>query len=169
MSTPIMSGAWRAFSNSPAPEDPQAGSLKPFPPARVDALVQDGEFVRLGDNILIAVTTPGHTPGALTWHWGSCDGGICRQIVYADSLTPVSREGYRFSDHRAYSQSYRASIAKVAALDCDILVTPHLSASKMADRFAGRLPLEDRNACREYAASLTKELDARLEKEATSH
>src|SRR4051812_38406272 len=47
------------------PDDPQAGSLKPFPAAVVDQIIQDGEMVRLGDTILIAIATPGHTPGAL--------------------------------------------------------------------------------------------------------
>lgn len=150
-------------------QDPQAGTLKRFPPAHVDQTVQDGEYVRLGDNVVIASATPGHTPGAMTWHWGSCNGGVCRQIVYADSLTAVSGTNYRFSDHPDYVQRFRASIAKVAALDCDILITPHLSASKMADRFALRAPLEDRNACRDYAASRTKELDERLAKEALRH
>src|SRR6478609_4264929 len=150
-------------------DDPQAGLSKPFPAARVDHVIQDGEMVRVGDSIVIAVATPGHTPGALTWHWGSCDGGICRQIVYADSLTPVSRDDYRFSDHAAYLQGYRASFAKVATLDCDILITPHPSASGMPDRFAGRAPLEDREACRNYSASLSKKLDERLAKEAASH
>jgi metallo-beta-lactamase class B len=149
--------------------DPQAGTLKPFPAARVDRLIQDGEMVRVGDTILIAIATPGHTPGALSWRWGSCNGGVCRQIVYADSLTPVSAGTYRFSDHAAYLQSYRASIAKIAALDCDILVTPHTSASKMGERFALRAPLEDRNACRDYAASITAKLDERLAKEAGAH
>jgi metallo-beta-lactamase class B len=150
-------------------DDPQAGLSKPFPAARVDHVIQDGEMVRVGDSIVIAVATPGHTPGALTWHWGSCDGGICRQIVYADSLTPVSRDDYRFSDHAAYLQAYRASFAKVAALDCDILITPHPSSSGMPDRLAGRAPLEDRDACRNYAAFLSKKLDERLAKEATGH
>lgn len=150
-------------------DDPQFGINKPFPPSHVDRVIRDGEMVRVGDSILIAVTTPGHTPGALTWHWGSCDGGICRQIVYADSLSPVSRDDYRFSDHAAYLQAYRASIAKVAGLDCDILITPHPSASSMPDRFAGRAPLENRNACRDYATGLTKKLDDRLAKEAAAH
>ena len=145
--------------------DPQQASLKPFPPAHVDELVTDGQMVRLGNTVLIAATTPGHTPGALTWHWGSCDGGICRQIVYADSLTPVSAPNYRFSDHPAYLAAYRASIGKVAALDCDILLTPHPSASDMVHRLA-RAEIEDPNACREYAAGLTKQLDERLAKEA---
>ena len=126
-------------------------------------------MVRVGDSILIAALTPGHTPGAVTWHWGSCDGGVCRQIVYADSLSPVSRDDYRFSDHAAYLQAYRASIAKVASLDCDILITPHPSASGMPDRFPGRAPLENPDACHDYAAGLTKKLDERLAKEAAAH
>lgn len=147
------------------PGDPQAGMNKPFPAARVDRVLRDGEEVRLGNLVLTSVATPGHTPGALTWRWGSCDGGVCRQIVYADSLTPVSRDDYRFSDHPEYLAAYRASIAKVAALDCDILLTPHPSASHMVERLAGREPLADSNACRDYAASLTKQLDERLAKE----
>jgi metallo-beta-lactamase class B len=146
-------------------DDPQAGTLKPFPPARVDRILRDGEQVRLGDLVLTAVATPGHTPGALTWHWGTCDGGVCRQIVYADSLSPVSRDDYRFSDHPAYVASFRASIAKVAALNCDILLTPHPSASKMIERLSKGQPLLDPNACRDYAAQLTKHLDERLAKE----
>lgn len=149
-------------------DDPQAGLNKPFPAARVDRIVHDGEEIRLGNLVLTAVATPGHTPGALTWHWGSCDGGICRRIVYADSLTPVSRDDYRFSDHSAYLAAYRSSLAKVAALDCDILLTPHPSASHMIDRMIGREPLENANACRDYAAGLTKQLDERLAKESAS-
>lgn len=148
--------------------DPQKGLSAPFPAAHVDHVISDGEMVRLGDTIVVAVATPGHTPGALTWRWGSCKGGVCRQIVYADSLTPVSRADYRFSDHPAYLAQYRASIAKVAALDCDILLTPHPAASRMIDRLAGRAPLENRDACKDYAAGLTKQLDDRLAKEAAS-
>ena len=146
--------------------DPQQGIGKPFPPARVDRIVGDGEQVRLGNVVLTAVATPGHTPGALTWHWGSCDGGVCRQIVYADSLTPVSGKDYRFSDHPQYVAAYRASIAKIAALPCDILLTPHPSASDMVKRLAPGRPLDDATACKHYAASLSTQLDDRLAKEA---
>jgi metallo-beta-lactamase class B len=146
--------------------DPQAGMHKPFAVARVDHVLADGEPVRLGNLVLTPVPTPGHTPGALSWHWGSCDGGVCRRIVYADSLTPVSRDNYRFSDHPAYLAAYRASIAKVAALECDILLTPHPSASGMAGRLAAGKPLLDPEGCRNYAAALTKQLDGRLAREA---
>jgi metallo-beta-lactamase class B len=155
-------------TGTPSADDPQAGMAKPFPAARVDHLLADAEQVRLGNLVLFPLATPGHTPGALTWHWGACDGGICRQIVYADSLTPVSRDDYRFSDHPAYLAAYRASLAKVAALDCDILLTPHPSASHMLERMIGREPLENSSACRDYSAVLTKQLDERLAKEAAT-
>ena len=145
--------------------DPQAGMHKPFPSAKVDRVLRDGEQVRLGNLMLTALATPGHTPGALSWTWLSCDGGVCRQIVYADSLSPVSRDDYRFSDHPQYLAAYRASITRIAALECDILLTPHPSASKMADRLAKK-SLEDMDGCKTYAADLTKRLDERLAKEA---
>ena len=152
-------------SGKPGADDPQAEILSSFPPARVDRIVRDGEEVRLGNLMVKAVATPGHTQGALTWQWVSCDGGVCRRIVYADSLTPVSSPGYRFTDHPDVLEAFRASIAKVGALDCDILLTPHPAASKMIERFALGRPLLDTNACRAYAAQLTKQLDERLAKE----
>jgi metallo-beta-lactamase class B len=145
-------------------DDPQAGINKPFPTARVDHVIRDGEIVRLGNLWLTGVATPGHTAGAMSWHWVSCNGGVCRSIVYADSLSPVSRDDYRFGDHPDYLKAYRTSIAKIAALDCDILLTPHPSASDMVERFASK-SLENREGCRDYAAKLTKQLDERLAKE----
>jgi metallo-beta-lactamase class B len=148
--------------------DPQAGMHKPFPPAQVSRILRDGEVVRLGNLYLTAMATPGHTPGALSWHWGACDGGVCRRIVYADSMNPVSRDDYRFSDHPAYVAAFRAGINKVRTVECDILLTPHPSASNMPDRMAGAAPLEDTNACRAYADTVGRKLDERLAKEAAA-
>jgi len=147
-------------------DDPQAGMHKPFPAAHVGRVIADGGEVRLHDLNLTAMTTPGHTPGALSWRWESCDGGVCRTIVYADSLTPISRDDYRFSDHPEYLAAYRASIAKIAASRCEILLTPHPSASAMKERMTGKQPLFDPAGCRNYAASLARKLDERLAKEA---
>jgi len=149
-------------------DDPQAGINKPFPPATVGRVIGDNGEVRLGNLMLTAMATPGHTPGALSWRWVSCDGGVCRTIVYADSLTPVSRDDYRFSDHPATVAAFRASIAKVAASPCEILLTPHPSASHMRERLALGRPLFDPDACKAYAAQLTANLDERLAKEAAA-
>jgi metallo-beta-lactamase class B len=155
-------------SGMPAKDDPQYGALKSFPPVRVGRVVRDGEEVLLRDLMAKAITTPGHTSGALSWRWVSCDGGVCRTIVYADSLSPVSNDTYRFSDHPAELAAFRASIAKIAASPCEILVTPHPTASQMPDRLALGKPLLDTDACKNYAALKAKDLNERLAKEAAS-
>ena len=139
-----------------------------FPPAHVtDVLdLKDGEARILGATEFRALATPGHTPGALSWQWESCDKpNRCLTIVYADSLTPVSSDGYRFSDHPAYLAAFRASLAKIASLKCDILLSPHPSASGMRDRLLNG-SLVDAEGCKAYATKLSKQLDERLKKEA---
>ena len=149
----------------PSRDDPQAGMHKPFRAATVGRVIKDGETIRFGNLMLTAITTPGHTPGALSWRWESCDGGVCRTMLYADSLTAVSRDDYRFSDHPAYLTAYRSSIGKIADSRCEILLTPHPSASDMRNRMAGEVPLTDPTACRRYAAQISRQLNERLAKE----
>ena len=159
--------AARVFATgTPSADDPQAGKLKPFPVATAGQIIADGGTVRFGNLMLTAMSTPGHTAGALSWRWESCDGGVCRSIVYADSLSSVSRDGYRFTDHPADLIAFRQSIAKVANSRCEILLTPHPSASEMRTRLAKGKPLLDPDGCRTYAARLTKALDERVAKEA---
>ena len=148
--------------------DPQAGMHPPFPVARVDRVLKEGEEVRLGNLLLTAIATPGHSPGALSWHWGSCDGAACRRMVFADSLSAISRDSYRFSDHPDYVAAFRAGIERLAATDCDILMTPHPSASNMVARMTRKAPLTNSQACRDYAATKSKQLDERLAKEAAA-
>lgn len=145
-------------------DDPQFGMHEPFPAARVDGPAIPGETVRLGDLALMPLATPGHTPGALSWQWQSCDGEECRTIVYADSLSPISSDAYRFSDHPAYIADFREGLLRLASLDCAILLTPHPSASEMRKRLlAGSLTEEPR--CEAYAAGIRSRLDARLAEE----
>jgi metallo-beta-lactamase class B len=153
-------------SGIPGVDDPQAGMHKPFAAANVGRVIADGGDVRLGNIRLFAMATPGHTPGALSWRWESCDGGVCRTIVYADSLSPISRDDYKFGDHPTYLAAYRDSLAKIAASRCEILLTPHPSASDMKERMIGKAKLFDPDGCKAYAASLTKRLDERVAKEA---
>ena len=151
-------------SGHAADDDPQAASLPPFPAAQVAGTVTPGQPVTLGALSLMPEATPGHTPGALTWHWQACDGEDCPTIVYADSLSPISSDGYRFSDHPDVVRGFRAGLVMLASLDCDILLTPHPSASQMRDRLLSGT-LVDRSACARYAANIENWLDARLEEE----
>lgn len=145
--------------------DPQAGMHKPFPAVRVDGTVNDGDVVRLGHLSLTAIATPGHTAGALSWQWRSCEQDHCVSIVYADSLSPMSRDDYHFSDHPSYVEAYKEGLGKLAKLDCQILIAPHPSASQMRERLAAPEGLIDPHSCETYTNSVSKRLSKRLLKE----
>lgn len=152
-------------SGRAADNDPQAGMHDPFEAARVDGLVTPAEPVTLGALSLTPIATPGHTAGALSWTWMSCEGGPasvdCRAMVYADSLSPVSADDYRFSDHPEWITAYYAGVDRLRDVRCDILMTPHPSASDMRARIEGAAPM----SCKAYAGSIREKLDARLRKE----
>lgn len=153
-------------SGRPDPADPQAGSLPPFAPVAVDRVVRDGEVVRLGPLALTVHATPGHTAGGTSWTWRSCQGAVCRDLVYADSLTAVAADGYRFTDHPALVATFRATFDRVARLPCDILLTPHPGASNLFPRLAEQAALADAGACRAYADGARRRLDERIAREA---
>ncbi len=148
------------------PADPQFGMHAPMHDygGRLLELGNAVNTVTLAGLEFTAIATPGHTPGALTWQWQSCEGADCRTIVYADSLSPVSSDAYRFSDHPAYVQAYRAGLARLAELDCDILLTPHPSASGMRDKLLAG-DLSGGMSCREYAELIDTRLSRRLAEE----
>lgn len=145
--------------------DPQAGMHEPFPAARVDGIVRDGQVVNLGNLALTPIATPGHSHGALSWQWRSCEKERCISIVYADSLSPVSSENYHFSDHPDYVDAYQEGVNKIAGLDCEILMAPHPSASHMRDRLSTPEGLINPKGCMAYADNVSTRLNERLNKE----
>lgn len=149
----------------PTAEDPQYALRQGFPRAPVSRTVVDGETVTLGPLTLTAHATPGHTPGSTTWSWRSCEGADCKRVVYADSVSAVSADDYRFSDHPAYLALFRRSLDTIAALDCDLLLTPHPGASTFFERLAGDAPLMNPESCRNYADYGRERLETRLQEE----
>lgn len=169
------SGALDMEHGGADPEDPQAGIASSYPAVRHVRVIADGDAVTLGALRVTAHYTPGHTPGSTSWTWDACEAGRCEHVVYADSLTAISADGYRFGDpeHPQRAENFSRAIATVAALPCDILLTPHPSASSLWERLQARTrgqrpdPLIDANACRAYAAAALKSFEARLERERT--
>ena len=161
-------------SGHPGKDDPQYDGALPIPKVSGVKVVDDGEMLHVGSLSLTAHFTPGHTPGGTTWTWRSCERGRCLNMVYADSLTPVSSDNFRFSDSKAYPnarQDFQKSFAILSALPCDILLTPHPGVS---DLF-GRLDKRDRgdpnafvdpSACRRLADSAREDFEKRLASEA---
>lgn len=151
--------------------DPQLQVLQPFAAVAHVQAIDDDEAVKVGPLALQAIATPGHTPGGTSWTWRSCEGDDCRQIVYADSVSAISDDEYRYSDdaaHPGYLAAFRQALSRVAGLPCDILITPHPSASQLWSRLGADAsePLVNTDACRAYSEAASKRLDARLAEEA---
>jgi metallo-beta-lactamase class B len=160
------------------PDDPQYGSLPrgPEPLAHV-RVIRDEETVSVGPLRLTAHLTPGHTPGGTSWTWSSCEAGRCLHIVYADSLSAISAPGFRFSGSTNYPSAMRdfeKSFAILAALPCDILLTPHPEVSdtlaRLKRREGGAAPdaFVDPEACRSYALAARSDLQKRIAQEQPS-
>jgi metallo-beta-lactamase class B len=154
-------------SGPPDAADPQTGTIPAMPPVKVDRIISDGGYVGRVDKYgldIRAIATPGHTSGGTSWIWLECD-KTCVRIAYVDSLTAVSRDGYRFTDHPERVAPFRETFKRVAAMPCDILITPHPGASNLFARLAGDAPLIDNQGCKKLADAARVRLDERLAKE----
>jgi metallo-beta-lactamase class B len=156
----------------PTRDDPQysLGREFAYPAVKNVKVIKNGETLTVGDLSVTAMFTPGHTPGSTTWRWKSCEGARCLDLVYADSLNAVSAPEYRFSAHNAYLEKFRQSIAAVAKMPCDILLSVHPENSQMSQKLekrkaGGADPLIDKNACSAYAAAAAQGLGRRLKEE----
>jgi metallo-beta-lactamase class B len=155
-------------SGAPGADDPQFGALPPIATVASVTVLKDGETVRVGPLALTAHLTPGHTPGGTSWTWQSCENDRCFNFVYADSLTAVAAPDYKFTQHPQVLQSFEKSFGTVAALPCDILVTPHPQASDLWTRIGKRdarhspAALVATDACERYVATAREGLRARV-------
>lgn len=141
-------------------DDPQFGTIVPIARVAHVETLRDGETAHAGGVAVTAHFTPGHTPGGTTWTWQSCENGRCLNLVYADSLTPVSAAGFRFGPHK---EEFERSYAFLASTPCDILLTPHPDVSNLWER---RGAFVDPTACRAYAERSREQLRKRLATEA---
>jgi metallo-beta-lactamase class B len=135
--------------------------------------------VRVGNISVTAHYTPGHTPGATSSAWQSCEGSRCLDIVYGDSLSAVSNDTFKFTvDGKpgGIVDTFRAGITRMSTLPCDILVSTHPVASGMDERLKSRAargiapgapgdPFVDVNACKAYAGRSMRGLDERVKAE----
>src|ERR1019366_9261593 len=56
-----------------------------YPPAKVDRVLHDGDEVKLGDAVLVAHLTPGHTKGCTTWTTKVAEAGRTYNVVIVGS------------------------------------------------------------------------------------
>jgi metallo-beta-lactamase class B len=145
-------------------DDPQFGVHLDFPAVPDVERFAAGAVLEAGGLSLQSHSTPGHTPGGTSWSWTSCEGERCLHIVYADSLTPISADGFLYSENEAAVAGFHRAFKLLEDLPCDVLLTPHPGASAMPARRADGRLIEP-GACRTYAATAREQLARRLAKE----
>lgn len=171
--SPSTAAALRRGENTP--DDPQFGfgrAFNGFPAVTTVREVADGEVMRIGSLAVTVHHIPGHSPGSSAYTWQSCELGKCLNMVYADSLTSPSAPGFKYG--KAGLALFRRSIEKVAALPCDIVLSPHPFFTQLDAKLKQRAgmkgqgtdPFIDPNGCKAYAADGMKRLETRRAEEA---
>lgn len=110
-----------------------SNGLPDFPPVKVDRIVRNGEFVRLGGIAMKATLTPGHTPGCTSWSTVTHDQGRALRVVFPCSITTA---GNRLIGNKTYPgivADYRRSFARLGAIKADVVLTAH---PELSDLFA---------------------------------
>ena len=129
------------------------GNKLTFPPVKPDVLVKDGDEVKLGDIIVRAVETPGHTKGCITWTFTINDNGKLLHVVMNGGM---SAPDYILVNNKKYPNivsDYENTFAKLKKLPCDIPIEGHGFFFNLKDKAAGRKSFIDPEG---YFASIAR-------------
>jgi metallo-beta-lactamase class B len=117
-----------------------------YPAVKVDRVLHDGDEVRLGDVVLVAHLTPGHTKGCTTWTMKIKEAGKVYNVVIVGS--PNVNPGYRLVKSSVYptmAQDYELTFRTLKSLPCDVFLGAHGGYFGMDEKFA-RMKAGDANA-----------------------
>jgi metallo-beta-lactamase class B len=97
-----------------------------YPAVKVDRVLRDGDTVKLGDVLLTAYHTPGHTRGATTWVTNLVVDGKAYVVVFPDGAG--FNPGYRIAQNPSYpgiGDDYRNTHHFLEMLKPDIWLAQH--------------------------------------------
>ena len=142
-----------------------------YPPTKVDRVLHDGDQVRLGQAVLVAHLTPGHTKGCTSWTLNVADGGKTYHVVIVGS--PNVNAGYRLVHNKSYpdiAEDYERTWRVLKSLPCDIFLGAHGSYYRLEEKFpllkvGGRNPFVDPDGYRNYVAEKEQEFKTELAKQ----
>ena len=108
-----------------------------YPAAKVDRILHDGDTVSLGDGVLTAHLTPGHTKGCTTWTMKVREGSESYDTVIVGS--PNVNEGYNLVSNATYPQiasDYQKTFDVLRSLHCNVFLGAHGSYYDMESKYA---------------------------------
>lgn len=97
-----------------------------YPPTKVDRVLRDGDEVKLGDELLTARLTPGHTRGCTTWTMKVKENGKTRDVVIIGS--PNVNPGYKLVGNSVYpgiAEDFEKTFKVLKSLPCDYFLGAH--------------------------------------------
>ena len=142
-----------------------------YAPVKVDRVLHDGDEVRLGDAVLVAHLTPGHTKGCTTWTMKVADAGKTYNAVIVGS--PNVNPGYKLVRNQDYPQiveDYERMWRVLKSLRGDIFLGAHGGYFGMEEKYA-RLkdgegnPFIDPDGYKQFVAQKEREFRAELAKQ----
>jgi metallo-beta-lactamase class B len=97
-----------------------------YPGVKVDRVLRDGDQIKMGDVVLTAYHTPGHTRGATTWVANLVVDGKATIVAFPDGAG--FNPGYRLAKNPSYpgiSEDYRRTHHALEMLKPDIWLAQH--------------------------------------------
>lgn len=152
-------------TGQPQANDPQYATLRSMPAVANLRSIRDAAVLKLAGKAIQNLPMPGHAQGGSGWSWRECQAGVCKTLVFADSLGAFTDQHYRYSAPDGLAHALQQSAERLARTRCDILLTGHNSASNMLQRLDGKLPLIQADACKDLAATGLKNLAKQVQHE----
>ena len=145
-----------------------------YQPTKVDRVLHDGEEVRLGDTVLVAHLTPGHTKGTTTWTTKVSDAGKTYNVVIIGS--PNVNAGYKLVNNALYPQiasDYERMFRVLKSLPCDVFLGAHGNYYGMEAKYArmkagGPNPFIDPDGYKSYVAEREQAFRTELAKQSAA-
>lgn len=143
------------------------GSYTQFPPAKVDRPLKDGDEVKIGDAVLVAHLTPGHTRGCTTWTM-KVD-GLNAVIIGSPNVNP----GYILVNNQAYpgiATDYEQTFRVLKALPVDLFLGAHggyygMEAKHAQLKTSASNPFVDAEGYHRYVSDREQAFRAELERQ----
>lgn len=142
-----------------------------YPPAKVDRVLHEVDQVTLGDTVLTAHKTAGHTRGCTTWTLRVSDAGRSYDVVIVGS--PNVNPGYKLVDNVRYPEiaaDYTNGFRVLKSLPCDVFLGAHGGYYDMEAKYArlkagGTNPYIDPAGYKSYVADREQAFLSELEKQ----
>lgn len=153
--------------------DPMWGDKYLFPPTQPDRTIADRDTVTIGDTVMTAHLTPGHTRGCTTWTTDATDeaSGHRYQVVF---LCSVSAPGYKLINNANYPNivdDYHKTFAYLKTIPADVFLASHGNFFHLNDKRAAlkadpkHNPFINPQEFREFVSAAESDFEAELKKQ----